>query len=412
MKYVLLVIVLALASACAGVMPSPSPAHETRKLLAFENANLVDVQRGTIVRGVTVVVEGERILKVSTRPVPLPHGSRRIDATGRYLMPGLWDMYSFALDGVQKDEPVLELLVAHGVTGIRDMGSAMDLEKQRAVRDAVLEGKRPGPRILYAGRRLSAPTARATPALEVISNDREAAAAIQSLKEAGAEVVVGASSLTPGLTPIVAAEARKHGMSSSAWVVSGWIDAAGTGIRALDHPADLHRSTSLHRQEYFDFYARHQMKPLPPREQADPMFARMVETPDRPYYLDTLRAIARNRMYVVTNFASFYFARRDWEFKDAARARFHTKGAAAEMAAGAKEGTYEGRAGPKVLEALGHAPDGREALARNRRRQTRPRDARCASARRAGTLRAQRHAARRSPARCDYQRCDIPRPCG
>jgi len=344
---------LALLGGCAALGTNTPPATDLGQQLAFVNVNVVDVERGRILPDATVVLDGNRIVKVSSGRVSLPPGIKRVDGTGKYLIPGLWDMYTFAFDGVQRGEPVLELLVAHGVTGIREMGSVMDLAKQRSLRKEILEGRRAGPRIAYAGRRLVAPTVRTTAATAVVSTAAEAAATIASLKQAGAEVVVAAAALTPDLHAAVAAEARKQGMSSSAWVVSGWIDAAGTGLQAIDHPADLHRSTSLHRQEFFDFYARHQFTPLPPREQADPLFARMEATPDRPYYLETIRALALNGVYLTTNLGSFYFARRDWEFADPARAIFHLREAVAEMAAGTEEGTYIGRARMRMLEALG-----------------------------------------------------------
>jgi hypothetical protein len=339
-------------SSCSATR-SDSVAGNTAATFAFTNVNVVDVQSGTVARGETVIVRGDRIATVSSHGHSLPTGTTTIDATGKYLIPGLWDSYTFALDGVANGEPVLELLVAHGVTGIRDMGSEMALEEQRRVRDSIQQGQRIGPRILYAGRRLTSPTVRTSAATAVVTNERDTAAVIASLKEAGAEVVVGASSLTADLHRTVAAEARKQEMSSSTWVVSGWIDAAETGFQAIDHPADLNRSTSLHRQEYFDFYAQHQLTPLPPRSEADPLFARMVDTPDRDYYMQTIQAVARNRVYVVTNLGSWYFARRDWEFKDPSRAVFHTDAATAEMAAGEKEGTYQARAGQRILESLG-----------------------------------------------------------
>jgi hypothetical protein len=47
------------------------------------------------------------------------------------MIPGLWDNYTFTLEAVRKNFPYYELLIAHGVLGVRDAGTSMDLTRQR-----------------------------------------------------------------------------------------------------------------------------------------------------------------------------------------------------------------------------------------------------------------------------------------
>jgi imidazolonepropionase-like amidohydrolase len=73
-------------------------------------------------------------------------GARIVDATGRFVIPGLWDMHAhLEFTGASS----LQLYVAHGVTSVRDMGSSLDkvLEYRESTRSGVVLG----PRIVAAG---------------------------------------------------------------------------------------------------------------------------------------------------------------------------------------------------------------------------------------------------------------------
>ncbi len=85
----------------------------------FENVQLVDVAAGVVLDERHVLTEGGRITEISEEPIEAG-GATRIDATGRYLAPGLWDMHGhFSLsDGV--------LNIAGGITNVRDIGSVHD----------------------------------------------------------------------------------------------------------------------------------------------------------------------------------------------------------------------------------------------------------------------------------------------
>jgi beta-lactamase class D/imidazolonepropionase-like amidohydrolase len=98
--------------------------------LTLQHVNVVDVKGGTIARDRTVVVESAT--------------ARTIDASGLYLIPGLWDMHAHLWD----HDVTPALLLANGVTGIRDMGSevAPTLALRKRIRDGAT-----GPRIVTAG---------------------------------------------------------------------------------------------------------------------------------------------------------------------------------------------------------------------------------------------------------------------
>jgi len=79
--------------------------------------------------------------------VRAPRGATIVAGAGRYLVPGLWDMHVH-LDG--KDAAWLPLLVAHGVTAVRDVGTLRAAEGDSVRRLAAARGW-PAPRVYAAG---------------------------------------------------------------------------------------------------------------------------------------------------------------------------------------------------------------------------------------------------------------------
>jgi len=114
---------------------------------AVTNVTVIDVVTGARAPGSTVLIRGSRILAVGpVRTVEVPGGARRVDAGGRFMIPGLWDMHvHLSMTGRSS----LSLLLANGVTGVRDMGG--DAARLVAWRDSVARGALAGPRILTAG---------------------------------------------------------------------------------------------------------------------------------------------------------------------------------------------------------------------------------------------------------------------
>ena len=118
--------------------------------IAINNVTVVDVEKGSLRSGQTVVIQNNRVAAVDEAVrVRLPSGARAIDGRGKFQMPGLWDMH------VQETPSphVVELYIANGVTGIRDMYD--DPAKLRAVRQAIADHRRVGPRVVASGRTLN-----------------------------------------------------------------------------------------------------------------------------------------------------------------------------------------------------------------------------------------------------------------
>lgn len=134
--------------------PDPAPAQQTSKPgppIAITNVTVIDVTSGAELRGRTVLVRGNRIATIGrSSRVPVPRGATIVSGRGKYLIPGLWDMHSHAGSyGDTTGAPALALSLAHGVTGVRDVG-ARSVEGALGWRDAIAAGRMLGPRMKVA----------------------------------------------------------------------------------------------------------------------------------------------------------------------------------------------------------------------------------------------------------------------
>jgi len=112
--------------------------------LAITHVTVIDTNGGAPRRDVTVVVDGERIAGVGDAPAP--KGATIVDGRGKYLIPGLWDMHVHLSLATSSSLP---LLIANGVTSVRDLGSK--LPQIDEWRTKIGAGLITGPRILRAG---------------------------------------------------------------------------------------------------------------------------------------------------------------------------------------------------------------------------------------------------------------------
>lgn len=124
-----------------------------RPTLAIVHATVIDASSAAAKPDTTVLLAGQRILAVgSSRSIRVPRGTAALDASGKFLIPGLADMHVH-LTGA--GEPggsrkfLLPPLLANGVTTLRDMGGY--LESLVSLREEIRKHKRPGPEIFFRG---------------------------------------------------------------------------------------------------------------------------------------------------------------------------------------------------------------------------------------------------------------------
>jgi len=113
-------------------------------IVAIKDVAIVDVTNGKIKKEQTVLIEGNKIAATGTK-ANIPPTALVIDGRGKYLIPGLWDMHAHSFTD-RTFTWLFPLLIANGVTGVRDMATTVSFDSIRMIRNEILEGKIIGPR--------------------------------------------------------------------------------------------------------------------------------------------------------------------------------------------------------------------------------------------------------------------------
>jgi hypothetical protein len=170
--------------------------------LAFTHVRVLAIDTGKYLDDQTVLVVGPAIKKVGAR-VAIPKGAEVIDAKGKTLLPGLWDMHAH----LGNEDGVLN--IASGVTSVRDVGN--DPDKLDDYKKRFDEGTAIGPHVyrfgFIEGRNEKAASSKVT-----AENEAEAKAAVETFRKRGYDGIKIYNSIRPELVPILAAEAHAKKM--------------------------------------------------------------------------------------------------------------------------------------------------------------------------------------------------------
>ena len=119
--------------------------EEATAPLLIEHARIFDSETATMKNGMSVLVVDGRIRAVGPDgTIPIPRDAEVVDAAGKSVLPGLWDMH------VHLDfESGALMNLAAGVTSVRDLGN--DTDRLLEARRGYDEGTTIGPRVILAG---------------------------------------------------------------------------------------------------------------------------------------------------------------------------------------------------------------------------------------------------------------------
>jgi len=199
----------------------------TEDRFALVGATLIDGTGAPPVPDATVVVERGRIAAVGRRLVP-PRGMPVVDARGKTVLPGLWDMHAH-YEQVEWGP----IYLGSGITTVRDVGN--EFEFIRTVRDAIREGRGVGPRILLAG--IVDGSSPMAVGVERVSTPGEAVAEVRKYHAAGFQQMKIYSSVSPDMVKAVATEAHRLGMTVTGHIPQGMnaYQGVAAGMDQINH---------------------------------------------------------------------------------------------------------------------------------------------------------------------------------
>ena len=227
-------------------------ARVNARTLTITHATVVNTVTGALQPDTTVTIEGNRIQQVvPSKSAGAPKGTV-VDAHGQYLIPGLWDMHThvfFGSTAKDGDDLILPLLLANGITGVRDMGSALDPVLH--ARNEIAAHREMGPRMIVSGPMLDGPKSTYKAAIAISTPD-DGRKAVDMLKARGADFVKVQSGVPREAYFAIADEAKKIGIPFEGHVPDAIraSEAVAAGQRTFEHLIGIFEASSPDETKY------------------------------------------------------------------------------------------------------------------------------------------------------------------
>jgi len=255
-----------LASGCGRQQGVARAAGDSDQLV-ITGITVVDVRTGNRLPNRSVLIAGGRISRITTRAIA-PKGAAVLDGRGLFLIPGLWDMHSH-------NEPLgagsMDLYLANGVLGTRDMGSEAGFILD--LRERVRRGELRGPTIVAAGPILDAAPPE-WPFRRTVRSASDARNAVSDLARRGVDFIKVHDSTPRDSFFAIAKEAGARRLPVAGHVPAAVSieEAVEAGMRSIEHLANgrIHQGCA-DRQPYslascrsrFELLARHKVMQTP-----------------------------------------------------------------------------------------------------------------------------------------------------
>jgi imidazolonepropionase-like amidohydrolase len=229
--------------ACFVAAQSSSPS-----VLIISDVTVIDATGAPAQAHRTIVVRDGKIETIdasSGRMNRLPPGEL-VDGTGKFLIPGLWDMHVHMVFGdwfPRGKEVTLPLFIANGITGVRDMGGELEVLQQW--RKEISAGTLIGPRMVISGPMLDGPRPR-FPSSIAIKTPEDGRRAVDDLKRRGADFIKLQSLIPRDAVFAIADEARKQGITFVGHVPDSVraSEASNAGQKSFEHLIGIFEGSS------------------------------------------------------------------------------------------------------------------------------------------------------------------------
>lgn len=247
----------AFLAACGGGEPEAvdsDVAGESITPIAIQNVTVIDAVDGPR-QGQTVVVQGDRITAVGP-DAAVPEGARVVDGSGRYLIPGLWDMHVHLTYDARFTEAMPRLFLSYGITSVRDTGGLLD--ELLPVIDAMRAEGAVAPRVFFSGPLLDGEfvvyDGDGRPEIGVPNPaPEEAGARVAELVEAGADFIKIYEMVTPEVFAAFVEAARERGLPIASHVpLSMRASQAAPHVNSMEHLRNVELDCSADAEELLE----------------------------------------------------------------------------------------------------------------------------------------------------------------
>jgi imidazolonepropionase-like amidohydrolase len=231
-------------------------AQERNSTVVFHNVTLIDMTSEQPKPNMTVIVKGNHIAKIG-KNLKISENAEVIDASGKFLIPGLWDMHVHIFSnvdapGTNNKDKYFPLLIANGVTGVREMFTDPDdIRLVRQWQSEIDAGKMTGPRIFVGSSIVDGVPVVHKNLLGVATPD-EARQAVRMLKEAGAGFIKVYENLFRESYYAIADEAKKLNIPFVGHVPNSVtpVEASTAGQKSIEHLTRMSIACSSNEEKF------------------------------------------------------------------------------------------------------------------------------------------------------------------
>ena len=224
--------------------------------LLITHAELIDVNSGNILSDHQIGIVDGKIEFIDNDYSKTYLATETIDAKGKYIIPGLWDMHIHFRGGealVDENKNLIPLFVANGITGVREAGGDMT-NKIFEWQDEIEAGSLVGPKIFTAGPKLDGPGATWAGSIPVVTQT-DAEAAVDSLINMGVDFIkLYDSRISRDAYIWVLEEAKRRGIRTSGHMpfTVTLEEAVTAGLGSVEHLYYALKGSSAEEQDVTD----------------------------------------------------------------------------------------------------------------------------------------------------------------
>jgi imidazolonepropionase-like amidohydrolase len=217
-------------------------------VLIIHDVTVIDATGAPALAHRTVIVRDGEIVEIGDSGMGM--GGKlpgvHVDGSGKFLIPGLWDMHVHMVFGdwfPHGKEITLPLFITNGVTGVRDMGGELEVLQQW--RKEISAGALIGPRMVISGPMLDGPEPR-FPSSIAIKTPEDGRRAVENLKRRGADFIKLQSLIPREAVFAIADEANKQGIPFVGHVPDAVraSEASNAGQRSFEHLIGIFEGSS------------------------------------------------------------------------------------------------------------------------------------------------------------------------
>ncbi|MCE7991608.1 MAG: amidohydrolase family protein [Roseivirga sp.] len=208
--------------------------------ILINNARIVDVETGRITRDQNIGIRNDTIIFIGDDELTANYSApQTIEASGKFVIPGLWDMHVHFRGGdglIEENKNLLPLFVANGITGVREAGGDMTSEIFKW-RKEIEDGELTGPVIFTSGPKLDGPRATWAGSIPVTTQD-EVVQAVDSLENMGVDFIkIYDSRINREAYIQIIEEAKKRGITTSGHMPFTVMleEAVNAGLGSVEH---------------------------------------------------------------------------------------------------------------------------------------------------------------------------------